>query len=93
MVIPSALLCNIDPSLANAPYVCCWREGDKEVDFVLRKGKNVVALEVKSGRRRDNTKGVGSFSMRHKPLRTLLIGEEGILVEDFLESDPCEWLR
>jgi Holliday junction resolvase-like predicted endonuclease len=26
-----------------------WRDGDREVDFVVRSGQEVVAIEVKSG--------------------------------------------
>src|SRR5690606_31301217 len=38
-----------------------WRDGGREVDFVFRSGKRVIAIEVKSGRRRDTLPGMGAF--------------------------------
>lgn len=83
----------MNSSLGRAGDVLYWREREREVDFILRKGKNVVALEVKSGRKREILKGMELFSARYKPRRTLLIGEGGISVKDFLNSDPVEWLE
>lgn len=69
-----------------------WREGAKEVDFVLQKGKSVTAIEVKSGRKRENLSGIQTFSDRFHPKRTILVGEGGIPVERFLTSDIGEWI-
>jgi len=69
-----------------------WREGAKEVDFILQKGKSVAALEVKSGRKRENLSGTQSFSNSFRPKRTLLVGKGGISVERFLKSNVSEWL-
>lgn len=70
-----------------------WREGQKEVDFVLQqKGKKLVAIEVKSGRKRDGLPGMKAFADHHKPSTTLLVGQEGIPVEEFLKRSVTEWL-
>jgi len=61
-----------------------WREDDKEVDFVLRNGDSVTAIEVKSGAERMNRSGMDLFSKEFKPKRLLLVGDQGIPVADFL---------
>jgi predicted AAA+ superfamily ATPase len=75
------------------PYnVYYWREGIKEVDFIIQKGKSVTALEVKSGRRRENLSGVEAFQNMFRPRRTILIGEGGIGLEEFFLSPISAWV-
>jgi hypothetical protein len=69
-----------------------WRDGNREVDFVLRAGRVVVGIEVKSGRPRPALSGLEAFAGRFKPKRTLLVGGDGIPVHDFLMRDAVEWL-
>jgi predicted AAA+ superfamily ATPase len=69
-----------------------WRDRNREVDFVLRAGKTLVAIEVKSGRERDASRGLESFSKTFKARRTLLVGEDGIPLEEFLGRPPSHWL-
>ena len=38
-----------------------WRERSHEVDFVVRVGKSVTAIEVKSGRAREGFSGLAAF--------------------------------
>ena len=66
-----------------------WREGNKEVDFVLVKDSKVVAVEVKSNHEKD-TSGLHAFQENFHPHRSVLIGEEGIPVDTFLRSDLRE---
>jgi len=54
-----------------------WRERNREVDFVVRKGRTVVAVEVKSGRAPDTLPGLAAFAEAFNPRRTLLVGDEG----------------
>ena len=70
-----------------------WREGNLEVDFVLRAGRVVVGLEVKSGRAPLAHSGLGTFSEAFKPKRTLLVGGDGIPVEEFLSRPVTDWLK
>jgi uncharacterized protein len=71
--------------------VSWWREANREVDFVMRKGRSLVAIEVKSGRRRDALPGLDLFARRHPSVRRLLVGADGINLEDFLLADPERW--
>jgi hypothetical protein len=70
-----------------------WRERNREVDFVLRTGKTLVAVEVKSGRSPDTLPGLGVFSDTFKPRRTLLVGDDGTPLEEFLSRAVTDWLK
>jgi hypothetical protein len=63
------------------------------VDFVLRAGRTVVALEVKSGRAPAALPGLGAFTDNFKPTRTLLVGGDGIPLEEFLSRPVSDWLK
>jgi predicted AAA+ superfamily ATPase len=69
-----------------------WRERNQEVDFVVRAGRRVVAVEVKSGRRRDTHPGLAAFAAAFKTTRQLLVGGDGIPVEDFLLEPVTHWV-
>jgi uncharacterized protein len=69
-----------------------WRERNREVDFVLRAGRVLVAIEVKSGRRRDALSGLAAFTETFKPNSTLLVGADGIPLERFLSQPVSYWL-
>jgi hypothetical protein len=69
-----------------------WRERNHEVDFVLRQGKTTVALEVKSGARRQALPGMEAFAQTFKPKRQLLVGGQGIPLEEFLSQPATHWL-
>ena len=66
-----------------------WRERNREVDFVVRTGRKLIAIEVKSGRTRDVLPGMQAFNEAFKPDRLLLVGGDGIAVDEFLRM-PVE---
>ena len=68
-----------------------WRDRNREVDFVVRAGNRLVAIEVKSGRAPRTLPGIDAFSDAHQPSRALLVGSGGIPIECFL-STPVEQL-
>ncbi|MCX6911295.1 MAG: ATP-binding protein [Verrucomicrobia bacterium] len=73
--------------------VAYWRERNQEVDFVLHQGKNAVAIEVKSGRRRESLSGMDAFAKQFRPKRKLLVGGQGIPLEEFLLQPAAHWLQ
>lgn len=77
---------------AGADELAYWREGNLEVDWVVSRGRESVAFEVTSGRRKDSLPGLAAFSAAHSPKRTLLVGGQGIPLEEFLLADPGRWL-
>ncbi|TAH34390.1 MAG: ATP-binding protein [Planctomycetota bacterium] len=69
-----------------------WRERNHEVDFVLKAGRHVIAIEVKSGRRRDALSGLQAFRDAHPRSRPLLIGGDGVPLDEFLLHPVERWL-
>ena len=63
-----------------------WREGDKEVDFVVSQGADVTAIEVKSGRVK-SLKGLTAFMNKFPHARVLIIGAQDTPVEAFLRGE------
>jgi len=70
-----------------------WRDGNREVDFVVRAGRMIVAIEVKSGRAPVTLPGLAAFNEAFKPKRTLLVGGDGIPVDEFLSRPVADWLK
>lgn len=69
-----------------------WRSRGREVDFVLERGPHLLAIEVKSGAFRGSHSGLDAFRERYPRARTLLVGEGGVPLIEFL-SEPAEhWL-
>ena len=61
-----------------------WHERSDEVDFILVRQGETLALEVKSGRRGMNS-GLPNFCERFQPKRALVIGTDGIPFEEFFK--------
>lgn len=66
-----------------------WREGKYEVDYIVRRGKSIWAVEVKSGRRRA-ADGLGAFIERYPEAKAVLITREGYVE---FEADPMAYLQ
>jgi len=73
----------LNQSLIGQMELYYWREGNSEVDFVLQKGNKTIGIEVKSGRNK-LSEGIPAFASRFNPAKILLVGREGIPVEEFL---------
>lgn len=69
-----------------------WREGNDEVDFVVRRERKVSAIEVKSGARAGPLAGLAALEARYPVDRRLLVGADGASVAEFLESPPEAYL-
>ncbi|MDD2732853.1 MAG: ATP-binding protein [Desulfuromonadaceae bacterium] len=84
-----AHLCN---DLNSVEYtVSYWRDSDHEVDFVIAQGRDVWAIEVKSGRS-GKTTGLSRFRARYPDAKVLLVGALGIPLEEFFSRDVRSWL-
>ena len=69
-----------------------WRERNHEVDFVVQAGRRLTAIEVKSGRAPQAHPGTAAFVQAFKPKRTLLVGGDGIALDDFLMRPVAHWV-
>ena len=73
----------LNQSLTDQFDLFYWREGNQEVDFVLQNGNKTIGIEVKSGRNKHST-GIAAFAKRFNPAKILLVGREGIAIDEFL---------
>lgn len=69
-----------------------WREGNHEVDFVVKARGRVTAIEVKSGRASSVHAGTAAFTRAFTPHRTLRIGGDGIPLDEFLMRPVSHWV-
>lgn len=66
-----------------------WREGSDEVDYVLKEGRRIYAIEVKSGRKK-SSKGLLKFKEKFKNSKSVTITTENYFE---FEKDPLGFLR
>jgi hypothetical protein len=70
-----------------------WRDRNQEVDFVVRSAKKLVALEVTSSRKKGTPSGMAAFCKAFPVTRQLLVGGNGIPIDEFLSMPVENWLR
>lgn len=59
-----------------------WRERADEVDFIIQRQGETIAIEVKSGRRGMNS-GLKAFREKFQPKRAFVVGTDGMPLADF----------
>ena len=77
---------------AGACELFYWRDRGQEVDFVVKSGARLTAIEVKSGRAPQAQVGTAAFAAAFKARRTLLVGGDGVPVDEFLMRPVSHWL-
>jgi hypothetical protein len=68
-----------------------WRDRNREVDFVVMADRRLTAIEVKSGARRRTLSGLAAFGQVFSPHHKLLVGGDGIALEEFLAAPVGHW--
>lgn len=63
-----------------------WRDGNNEIDFILKKNQRVVAIEVKLGKIKIHS-GLNRFKEIYPKAKSILISDSVIRWQDFLEMD------
>jgi len=67
-----------------------WRSASMEVDYIVRHGQDVWAIEVKSGRS-GRKAGLEYFKKQYPKARILIVGAEGIPLEEFFSYPAIQW--
>lgn len=81
-------------SLGNAFELMYWREGNHEVDYVMVRGDDVVAIEVKSGGQERRHSGLRAFDLKFKPMRSIVVGPGGTMsLEECLLAKADDFWR
>jgi len=91
-LVESAVGAHLLNTAGSGTEIRYWRESDHEVDFVLRKGRRLAAIEVKIGKAPLRHSGLEAFNRRFAPGRTLVVGNEGVPLEVFLSHPADHWL-
>jgi len=68
-----------------------WRERSVEVDFVIKKGTQLTAIEVKSGRIK-HVGGSLEFKKLYPEALSLIVGSANVSLEDFLLGEKALFL-
>ena len=92
-LVENAVGAHLLQGLQSLPYeLTWWRDGHDEVDFVVRAGRDLWAIEVKSGRP-DRTAGLAAFCKAQRGAIPVIVGSDGIGLEEFFGQPPAELLR
>jgi hypothetical protein len=83
----------VNTAAADQVEVHYWNEGSSEVDFVLAKGKQLTTIEVKGQPGIAKISGMDSFCKQFPVNKQLIVGGQGITLEDFLSHPAPHWLE
>jgi len=83
----------INTALGTGIEVYYWRDNNVEVDFVLKQANKLLAIEVKSGLFKGKHSGLAAFAQQFPNSRTMLVGQDGLPVEEFLSQPASYWLQ
>lgn len=81
----------VNQGMLHGVDVYYWRDGNHEVDFILRKGTRLTAIEVKSGKPRTSHSGLTEFARRYRA-RTLVVGSPELGLQEFLAVPLQQWI-
>ena len=90
--VESAVGAHLVNTASPSTVVKYWRDGPHEVDFVLVRGPNTVGIEVKSGTAPMALAGLSEFARRFNPRDTLVAGESGVPLHEFLSRPADHWI-
>lgn len=87
-LVGTHLLHNAEEEIFEVFY---WNDGHNEVDFIVKKGLKILAIEVKSGRKSRSLSGMKVFLNKFPHASSLLVGGEGVDLETFLTTPVTQW--
>ncbi|MCY4027672.1 MAG: AAA family ATPase [Acidobacteria bacterium] len=91
-IVESAVGAHLFNTATSDTRLYYWREGQHEVDFVLRRGPRLVAIEVGTrGGRQGSLSGLADFETYFKCQRSLLVGTGGVPLNEFLSVSAGHW--
>lgn len=92
-LVESAVGAHLVNTAAAGVQIHYWREGGAEVDFVVERGKQLAAIEVKSGTVRGRQPGLTEFASRHKHCRSWVVGGDDLPLGEFLRYPAAHWVE
>ena len=92
-IVESAVGAHLFNTAASDIRLYYWRDDSFEVDFVLQRSDRAIAIEVKSGLHRGALRGMDKFVERFRPHGSLLVGEGGVPLNEFLTAPAGYWFE
>jgi uncharacterized protein len=92
-LVESAVGAHLVNTAGSGVQIHYWREGGSEVDFVVERGKQLAAIEVKSGAVRGQQKGLAEFTSRQKHCRNWVVGGDDLPLGEFLRYPASHWVE
>ena len=92
-LVESAVGAHLLNTASPGMQITYWREGNKEVDFVVSIRDRLLAIEVKSGRRTRALSGLLAFQRQFPKAQTMVVGTGGVPTEEFLSRSAADWFR
>jgi predicted AAA+ superfamily ATPase len=83
----------INTSFGTGIDVYYWRDHNREVDFILKQGDKLLAIEVKTGVLGRKHSGLAAFKRKYPYSNSLLVGPEGIPVIEFISQPANNWMK
>jgi len=90
-MVESSVGAHLLNTIENNSAVCYWRDKGSEVDFIVKRNKELLAIEVKSGEKAKNLGGLKKFADKYKNTKVLLVGADGISLQEFLSYSIDHW--
>lgn len=69
-----------------------WRERDREIDFIARRGHASMAVEVSISPGKQSPASLERLAHRLGIKRSVVVGPQGVALMEFLQTDPHHWL-
>jgi predicted AAA+ superfamily ATPase len=92
-IVESAVGCHLlNHSYTENYKLFYWNENNAEVDFIIERNKEIVGMEVKTGKDSANA-GLSFFAEKFHPKHLFTIGTDGIDFETFFRMNPEEFFE
>ena len=92
-LVESAVGAHLLNTASPSMRVSYWREGNKEVDFVMSSRDRLLAIEVKSGRKTRAPSGLLAFQRHFPSAQALVVGTGGLPLQEFLGRSAADWFH
>jgi predicted AAA+ superfamily ATPase len=79
----------INSSYSEGYNIYYWKQDNNEIDFVIEREGNAIALEVKSNDEKIDT-NIKAFHNQFKQVKIILVGEKGLPWPEFLKINPAD---
>ena len=89
-IVESAVGAHLFNSATADIHLYYWREDSHEVDYILQRGRRIIAIEVKSGTKM-NLSGMERFIERFSPTKSMVVGEDSVPLNEFLTVPASFW--